>query len=240
MLGKSTDDFRIDLGPSIEEKIAMEERKLKPQSAKIGDEGKTPRGPRGGEAEPPSASQGQSSGSPGTRTPRKLGPGEYDIEIDWDLHKRRATGDKGMGPIRARKDADGPGWWGERIEQKHRPNADAYERKVNPNNESYYVDHPNGRKVQFENLEGEHLVDAKHVDRKPSAYTPRDMPYAKDSLRQEAQDQVRAAKYNGKKVKWKVSDSDAADQLKEFFATDPEMTRFFREEGMSIDVEHFP
>jgi len=134
-----------------------------------------------------------------------------------------------MGPIKGRADPDGPGWWGERVKQRD-PKVDAYERKINPNDESYYVDNADGSKVQFENFEGDYLVDGKFVDKKPSAYTPRDMPHAKQSVLKEAKRQVEAASQNGKKVKWKVSDAEAAEQLSELFST----------ENVPITVEHFP
>ena len=60
----------------------------------------------------------------------------------------------------------GPGYWGKRTPQG-KPRVDAYERKINPNDESYYLPHPKGGLVQFENVIKGALEDGKLVEKPP-------------------------------------------------------------------------
>ncbi len=57
---------------------------------------------------------------------------------------------------------DGKGFWGKRTPQNN-PRVDAFERKINPNNESYYVKSPKGGYIQFENISQSALQDGKLV-----------------------------------------------------------------------------
>ena len=68
-----------------------------------------------------------------------------------------------------------PGYWGRRFPQSD-PAVNAYELQVNPNNESYYLPHPNGGYVQFENLVGDTLQDGKLVTSPSSIYFVQDKP----------------------------------------------------------------
>jgi hypothetical protein len=111
----------------------------------------------------------------------------------------------------------GPGFWGPRIPQPDR-DVDDYELQLNPANESYYLPHPNGGYVQFENVVGNTLQDAKLVKDKPSIYHVDILPpFASESVLKEAERQVQAATANGFQVQWLVSDKQAAAQLKASF-----------------------
>ncbi|TVX95101.1 hypothetical protein FPZ45_24165 [Cohnella terricola] len=106
--------------------------------------------------------------------------GKYDTKIKW-----------GINDINARP--YGKGFFGERIPQSN-PRVDGYELKINPNNESYYLPHPNGGYVQFENLAGNVLQDGKHIIKPKSFYHVDDLPqYAKDKVLQEALRQQESA-----------------------------------------------
>src|SRR5262249_39558193 len=88
--------------------------------------------------------------------------GTYTATIKWGLR------DVNVRPA-------GTGFWGERVPQAD-PAVDAYELQINPNNESYYLPHPNGGYVQFENLVGNTLQDGKLVTSPSSIYMVEDLP----------------------------------------------------------------
>ena len=74
---------------------------------------------------------------------------KYDQKIKW-----------GINTINVRK--EGKGFWGERMSQ-HNIRVDKYELKINPNNESFYLPHPMGGFVQFENLKNKTVQDGKLI-----------------------------------------------------------------------------
>ena len=76
-------------------------------------------------------------------------PGVYTDKIKWGIHE-----------IDVRP--DGNGFWGQRIRQNN-PRVDGYELKINPQNESYYLPHPEGGYVQFENMINSTVQDGKLV-----------------------------------------------------------------------------
>jgi len=143
--------------------------------------------------------------------------GEYTTEINWGIHA-----------IKARP--EGRGFWGQRIPQAN-PRVNAFELKINPNNESYYLPHPNGGYVQFENLVNSTVQDGKLVmNVNSSIYRINDLPpFARQTVLTEATRQVQAASANGLHVEWLVSERQAAAQL----------GGFFRKEGVKIKVTHF-
>lgn len=65
---------------------------------------------------------------------------KYTTKIKWGINDIEAR------PL-------GNGFFGKRIPQKN-IRVDDFELKINPNNESFYLPHPNGGYVQFENLAG--------------------------------------------------------------------------------------
>ena len=80
---------------------------------------------------------------------------------------------------------DGNGFWGQRIRQNN-PRVDGYELKINPQNESYYLPHPEGGYVQFENMINSTVQDGKLVMQQKSFYHVNDMPdFAKNKVLQE-------------------------------------------------------
>jgi len=144
-------------------------------------------------------------------------PGVYTKKIEWQGH-----------PIDAR-DA-WPGYWGKRTKQAE-PRVDAYERKINPNNESFYL--PAAEKsghVQYENAVGKIVQDGKCIMKPQSIYHVADVPYGRATVLAEARRQASAAAKAGMKVEWLVSEQRAVDQL----------TELFKNEGVPIDVKFFP
>ena len=112
---------------------------------------------------------------------------------------------------------DGNGFWGQRIRQNN-PRVDGYELKINPQNESYYLPHPEGGYVQFENMINSTVQDGKLVMQQKSFYHVNDMPdFAKNKVLEEARRQIDAAGAADYKVEWLVSDESAVNQLTEFF-----------------------
>ena len=144
--------------------------------------------------------------------------GVYNEKIKW-----------GGGNIEVRP--DGAGFWGKRTTQSN-SRVNSYELKVNPNNESYFLKHPDGRYVQFENLKGRKVQDGKLVMQvNNSIYRVYDKPeFLRRNILNEAKKQFEAAKYNKMEVEWLISDKDALSQLK----------RFFKENGVDIKLTYLP
>jgi hypothetical protein len=110
------------------------------------------------------------------------------------------------------------GYWGKRIAQSD-VRVDTYELKINPNNESFYIQNSEGSFVQFENLVNKTLQDGKLVMNKSSIYHVLDKPefLRTEAILKPAQRQVNVANEAGYKVEWLVSDQKAVDQLTEYF-----------------------
>ena len=143
--------------------------------------------------------------------------GKYTTKIQW-----------GILEVEARP--SGAGFWGKRVPQTN-PLVDAFELKINPNNESFYLPHPQGGFVQFENLVGGTLQDGKLVLNAKSIYKVNDLPgFARRAVLIEAGRQVEAASASGLRVEWLVSDREAVSQLRNLFET----------ERVNISVNHFP
>jgi Domain of unknown function (DUF4157) len=151
-------------------------------------------------------------------TAEKARVGTYTEKITWGIQKnidaRPHTSIKGA-------------YWGRRTPQAN-PRVNAYELKINPNNESFFLPHPNGGLVQFENAVGTTLVqDGKVIIQQRSIYHVADMPaFAKTSVLAEANRQVAAASKAGMSVEWLVSEQRAVDQL----------TALFQQENIAISV----
>ena len=112
---------------------------------------------------------------------------------------------------------EGKGFWGERMSQ-HNTRVDKYELKINPNNESFYLPHPMGGFVQFENLKNKTVQDGKLILTKKSFYHVADLPdFAKEKVLQEARRQIEAASSANYKIEWLISDKKAVNQLTELF-----------------------
>ncbi len=125
---------------------------------------------------------------------------------------------------------DGEGYWGERISQNN-IRVDRYELKINPQNESYYLPHPEGGYVQFENMVNGIVQDGKLIMQAKSFYHVYDMSnFAKTKILEEAQRQLEAANAAKYKVEWLVSEKNAVEQLQ----------RFFSEHDMDIKVTFYP
>jgi LysM repeat protein len=143
--------------------------------------------------------------------------GVYTTTISWAIHKNI--------PVRP----FGKGFWGKRITQGD-ARVNAYEKKINPNDESYYLPNKKGEYVQFENIAGDILEDGKLVQKKKTVYHVYDVPYAQNKILAEAKRQADAAEFNGLSVEWKVSDQEAVSQMK----------RFFAEHKININVVFYP
>ena len=135
------------------------------------------------------------------------GVGTYSTKIKWGIHNidARPFGNKG--------------YWGKRIKQSD-TRVEAYELKINPNNESFYVEHPNGGYVQFENLSSSALQDGKMIlQPNNSFYHVYDKPpFLRQKVLDEAIRQVEAAGAKNLTVEWLVSDQKALTQLTQFFS----------------------
>jgi|GEM_PF-1535686 len=124
----------------------------------------------------------------------------------------------------------GKGFFGQRIQQIN-PRVDAYELKINPNNESYYLKSPTGGYVQYENMVNDVVMDGKLVIQQKSFYHVNDLPdFARNKVLQEAMRQVEAANNVGYTVEWLISDPKAVAQL----------TDFFKSKNINIVVKYFP
>jgi RHS repeat-associated protein len=148
-------------------------------------------------------------------------PGQYTTTIKWGIHQ-----------VQARQ--EGSGFWGKRIPQDD-PRVNAYELKINPRNESYYLPHPEGGYVQFENLVGKTVQDGKLILKPQSSLYGKaseqpGVPFARKVVLQEANRQTAAAAKTGMEVEWLVSDRATATQLQNLFNT----------EGIKIKVTHLP
>lgn len=146
-------------------------------------------------------------------------PGVYTKKIKWSIHKN----------IYARP--FGKGFFGIRIKQNN-SRVDAYEVKINPNKESYYLQHPDGRYVQFENMVNNVLQDGKCVlNKNRSFYHVYDKgKFAQKSVLERATRQIETANAVGYKVEWLVSDEKAVAQL----------SRLFKENNVNITVKYYP
>ena len=92
-------------------------------------------------------------GNPDSQTTASAGDiGQYTQKIKWGIQ------DIEVSPA-------GKGFWGQRIQQIN-PRVDAYELKINPNNESYYLKSPAGGYVQYENMTNDVVMDGKLVIQK--------------------------------------------------------------------------
>mgnify|MGYP004658542601 CR=1 FL=1 len=141
----------------------------------------------------------------------------YPKKIKWGIHE-----------IDVRP--EGKGFWGKRIKQAD-PRVEAFELKINPNNESYYLPHPQGGYVQYENMINSTVQDGKLILNKKSFYHVDDMPdFAKNKILQEAQRQIDSAILANYKVEWLISDKSAVEQLK----------KLFEKNNIKIEIKFFP
>lgn len=135
--------------------------------------------------------------------------GYYDIIIRW-----------GILDIDAR--ASGVGYWDRRTPQNNQ-RVEAYELKINPNNESYYLPSPEGGFVQFENLIGNTVQDGKLILNPGSSwYCPSQLPermqsVARGNVLAEAGRQIAAAHLHSLEVEWLMSDQTAIDEIRDLF-----------------------
>lgn len=143
-------------------------------------------------------------------------PGTYPKTIKW-----------GSKPVKARE--AWPGHWGKR-EPQGNPRVDAYERKINPNDESFFLPDGKGGHVQFENIAGKVVQDGKCVMSKSSIFLIADKPWAHTTVLGEARRQLAAADRIGHSVEWLVSDQAALKQLDDLF----------KAEGIHIKLTHLP
>ncbi|HWA63620.1 MAG TPA: hypothetical protein VG939_19745, partial [Caulobacteraceae bacterium] len=126
---------------------------------------------------------------------------------------------------------DGPGYWGVRTIQPNR-DVNAFELQINGGRDrSYYLQHPDGKFLQFENYEGGWLQDAKRVRKKKSIYHVEWLPpFAANRTLSQAGRQAEAAEFHGLNVEWLVSEAEAAAQLR----------RAIDGRGLGVQVRHVP
>ncbi len=144
-------------------------------------------------------------------------PGEYNYKIIWQNRN-----------IPARK--DGKGHRAPRTKQ-HNERVDKYELKINPDNESYHLDRPNGKTIQFENMRNGIVQDGKLVMNKNSIYYVKEkIPVLNLNILKQARRQLEAANLVGYKVEWLVSDKKAVEQIRQLF----------NENNLDIIVTYYP
>ena len=145
--------------------------------------------------------------------------GKYTSEIVWSIFKHLLVRQFGKG------------CFGQRIKQLN-SRVDNYELKINPNNEGYYLQHPNDRYVQFENMVDNVLQDGKCIlNKNRSFYHVYDSGYiAQRAVLRQAHRQIEAANAVGYKVEWLVSDEKAVKQI----------SQLFKENDINISVKFFP
>jgi hypothetical protein len=97
--------------------------------------------------------------------------------------------------------------------------VNAYELKINPNNESFLLPNPAGSLVQFENASKSDLQDGKLVVNPNNSWYRKtgSLPFARAQVLGEARRQVEAASTHGFTVEWLVSDSVAVQELTDLF-----------------------
>jgi hypothetical protein len=142
--------------------------------------------------------------------------------VEWDLHNG-----KNMPKIKARRDPSNPNiFYGERQPQKN-PAVDAFEKKINPNDESVYVLNEDGSFVQFEGLDEGALVDGKCAIQQESFFLKLKQAWAKEAREKfvrKAERQVETAEKQGLRVEFHVTREDVAVALRDLFK-DLEKTR---------------
>jgi len=125
---------------------------------------------------------------------------------------------------------DGKGFWNGNIPSKDSRSHD-FMLKINPNNESYYLEHPSGGYIQFDNKIDLTLQSGKFVvDQNSMFYVEEQSAFVKDKLLNEARRQNDTAILAGFKVEWLISDEKAVNQLNNFFTNN----------SIQIDVKLFP
>jgi hypothetical protein len=137
--------------------------------------------------------------------------GEYTTTITWGIQSDV--------PVRQ----SGPGYFGRRTPQ---PSAavNAYELQINLSNESFYLRNAEGSYVQFENLIGNTLQDAKYIGNparswyRPSTLQPSLRRPAEAGILAEADRQLAVANLHNLHVEWVVSDQATVTELTNFFA----------------------
>ncbi len=147
--------------------------------------------------------------------------GIYTTKIKWGIQTIEAR------PHTSIKGA----FWGRRTPQLN-PRVNAYELKINPNNESFFLPHPSGGYVQFEHLVGTGLVqDGKLIIQQRSIYHVADMPpFATRQVLDEARRQIAAASAASMRVEWLISEARAMQQLE----------ALFQKEGIAISLRLVP
>jgi hypothetical protein len=165
--------------------------------------------------------QGLEAAEAAIESAEKAQVGSYNTKIKWGIQTVDAR------PHTSIKGA----FWGRRTPQAN-VRVNAYELKINPNNESFYLPHPSGGYVQFEGLLGTELVqDGKLIMQQRSIYHVADMPsFAAQQVLNEARRQVAAASAAGMRVEWLVSESRAMQQL----------DALFKKEGIAITLSLLP
>lgn len=151
--------------------------------------------------------------------------GTYTTKIKWGIQTVEAR------PHTSIKGA----FWGRRTPQAN-PRVNAFELKINPNNESFFLPHPSGGYVQFEQLAGGVVQDGKLIMQPRSLYHVADMEqatkstFASQKVLAEARRQMAAASDAGLSVEWLVSDARALQQL----------DALFQKEGITITLRLLP
>lgn len=126
--------------------------------------------------------------------------------------------------------ADGMGFWNSNKTQKN-SRAHDFTIKINPNNESYYLEHPKGGFIKFDNKVNSILQSGKLVISQKSFFYVNNQPdFVSSQILQEAKRQIDVATLYGYEVEWLVSDEVVVIQL----------NRLFKCNKISVNVKFFP
>ena len=144
-------------------------------------------------------------------------PSEYKYTIKWQNRTIPAW-------------KDGEGYRGPRTKQ-HNERVNNYELKINPNNNSFFLEHPNGKMVQFEDMKDGVVKDGKLVMKSNSIYFVKEKPaFLNIPILKQVKRQLEAANLVGYRVKWLVSNQKAVDQMRQLF----------NEKDLDIIVTYYP
>lgn len=112
---------------------------------------------------------------------------------------------------------DGVGFWNKNKQQMN-SRVHNFNLKINPNDESYYLEHPKGGYIRYNNKSHITLQVGKLImSQKSLYYVDNQSDYVRSRILEEADRQIYTATLYGYKVEWLVSSEEAANQLKKMF-----------------------
>lgn len=130
----------------------------------------------------------------------------------------------------AEESSDGIGFWN-RNKQQENKRVHEFTLRVNPNNKSYYLEHPKGGYIKFDNKLNSTLQSGKLIIGSKSFFHAKNqLDFAVCKIIQEAERQTDVATLYGYEVEWLVTDDTIATQL----------NQLFKRNNISINAKFFP